>query len=647
MEKIKTQLFNLEGMVDRRFLVPTYQRPYVWKSQEVEKLLSDFYQAYQRNDNHYYIGTILQYANKDSHGDIQYELIDGQQRFTTLWLIAMAFKVVECDSELQNFLKYDSQLRFDFAIRIQLKNYLEDLLHLKDLEVLKKRDDAVIKNDYVKNVHEVMVSLIEILKSNEYDIDSLTGFADFIYNNVKFVVNETPKTNLNKLFTTINSSGIQLNQSDILKSNLLNHLTSERIKYSKIWEACENMDNYFESNVKDLFPHTAWDKLNKYSFAEFNEDYFHFENKAEDNSLSNSGFSLNEIIRKDIESNPNLQRDIGHKEVRCESIINFPLLLLHTLRIFLFQKNQEDFETVFHEKNLIEAFRKVFDPDKVEDLDTATKEFFLLLWKVRFVFDLAVIKWHEVSESEKILLIASIQEDRKDNTKYFGRNRNIDTSSSLEMLQSVLYFIFDNNTQYWLTPYLFEMLNAKEYENSFINSLENIDNVMSLSQERLRLTSWSLMSGKDLKISKLKINQGYPEIKRYWFQKLEYVLWKNWDDKSNPKFSGYRITSKNSVEHVFPQNEENQKKIDEKISLHSFGNLGLLNVGQNSSYSNQDVKKKKVDFNNKPIFDSLKLAKLYNSKGFDNAETADQKEKLIKEHQEEMIDILKRHYNHA
>lgn len=73
--------------------------------------------------------------------------------------------------------------------------------------------------------------------------------------------------------------------------------------------------------------------------------------------------------------------------------------------------------------------------------------------------------------------------------------------------------------------------------------------------------------------------------------------------------------------------------------MDSFGNLGLLSVGENSSYSNQDVRKKKVDFENKQTYDSLKVAEVYSSDniaswGFEN----------IKKHQEKMIKILQEHY---
>jgi hypothetical protein len=126
----------------------------------------------------------------------------------------------------------------------------------------------------------------------------------------------------------------------------------------------------------------------------------------------------------------------------------------------------------------------------------------------------------------------------------------------------------------------------------------------------------------------------------YWFYKLEYLLWKTWD-KNDSRAKKFRITSKNSVEHVFPQKHEFGNKLasSEFDWLNSFGNLGLLSVGENSSYNNQDVRKKKVDFDNKSTYDSLKLAIIYSSQDINSWETEN-----IKKHQDEMIAIFKQHY---
>lgn len=129
------------------------------------------------------------------------------------------------------------------------------------------------------------------------------------------------------------------------------------------------------------------------------------------------------------------------------------------------------------------------------------------------------------------------------------------------------------------------------------------------------------------------------KFNHYWFYKIEYLLWKNWD-KNDDKLKRYRITSKNSIEHVFPQNDEYKNILvnesDDRDWLNSFGNLALLSVGQNSEYSNQDVAKKKIDFQRKNTYDSLKLAKVYEFESWNTKE--------IIEHQNSMFLMFEIHY---
>ena len=189
-------------------------------------------------------------------------------------------------------------------------------------------------------------------------------------------------------------------------------------------------------------------------------------------------------------------------------------------------------------------------------------------------------------------------------------------------------------------------INANLNNEQILVELEKIDNLMLPGDKKeisLSLVS-QVKRNEIIDLNALNIlNESCgTSFHHYWFYKLEYLLWKTWDKNDN-KIKQFRITSKNSIEHIFPQNHEFGNKIEDIESdwLNSFGNLGLLSVGENSSYNNQDVGKKKIDFDapNKQTYDSLKLAKVYSSLdinrwGIEN----------IKKHQEEMIETLKQHY---
>lgn len=273
-----TQISSLAEVENRRFIIPSYQRPYVWGDEQINKLLSDFFDAYCRGDENYFIGTILTSMKNDIS-----ELIDGQQRFTTLWLIAVSFKILGIRSSLTSFLKAGDDLRFDFAIRKQLKAYLLSLLERNKNERNQYSDSEVENDEYLINVAKAVTTITKKIETLSFPgTKTITGFGDYIHQHIRFVKNTAPpKTNLNKLFATINNSGVQLEQSDILKSRLLNLISKDsksgsRVLYGKIWEACENMENYFERNVRQLFPETKWIKISNDTFAKFDETIFKY-----------------------------------------------------------------------------------------------------------------------------------------------------------------------------------------------------------------------------------------------------------------------------------------------------------------------------------------------------------------------------------
>lgn len=777
--KFETKIYTLSDIVKEElmFIIPSYQRPYVWSNVDVTKLLDDFIATH--GTEHYYIGTILMYEQKTAD-KLVYQVIDGQQRFITLWLIAAAYRFLRLESgrielsDLEELLKVDNELRIDFAIRKQIKSYMLSLLDNRDEN---NQYSSEFENDeYLINVIKAITTIIGKLKTIENQ-EERKDLGNFIYHNVKFVVNIVPeKTDLNKLFTAINNSGIQLEQTDILKSMLLKKITKQKTLFSRVWEACENMNNFFERNVRLLFPQEFdWGKIKFNDLKNFNlstidyreqvntdsltiadilqkkdksnlridlrkttrienlslseidevsaifygswigeidADYFYI-NRNELNKLriqfqtwddnfakgvelelsqndnnvdvcvlwakgtkrrnnnnqkllgtdwdsgkldletipianvkAGKGYGISEIIinptnKHSLEyagsqTNNNETENIN----RCRSIITFPQLLLHSYRIFLHKRNEADFNLPFHADKLLEIFSEL--TKKNED---TIKDFLKCLWPVRFMFDKEVIKWmSKEDEEDDVLQLTSIS---KADNSFIRTNKE---KSEMSMLQSMLYFTGNYNTQIWLTPYLKSLVEGGDSltEGGSLASLERIDNILSLSSKSNKEVSFALMDdnySEENLFDFVRYLEGPKgtSFRHYWFQKLEYILWKEFNKnnilKNDQQFKDYRITSKNSIEHVFPQHHEfKQKKIAED-SLNDFGNLALLNVNQNSSYSNQDVQIKKIRFDNQPTYDSLKLALIYKNKNLENYN-----EDEIKNHRNEMIDKIIKHY---
>jgi len=634
--KFKTEEYSLRLIEDRRFIIPSYQRPYVWGNEQINKLITDFYEAFKRKDKKYYIGTILLYEHQNDGKKI-FQLIDGQQRFTTIWLLAVAFKIMCVNSKIEGFLKIEDELRIDFAIRKQIKSYMLSLLE-KPINGKNQYSDPEIESDeYLINIAKAVTSILG--KINTYT--NQKEFGDFIYENIHFVINTVPDNmNLNKLFSTINNSGIQLEHSDILKSLLIKKIKTGKSIYSRIWEACENMKNYFERNVKQLFPtEFDWSKISYDDLKEFKSEIKSFpddEESAGDNAYTISDILNNDIIIGQDAINDEIQYEDQEDDtvVYCRSIITFPQLLIHAYRIFLKINEKSDFNCPFHSDKLLQIFDSL-----INENEHSIKNFFKCLWSVRWIFDKEIVKWIQVpGEKDEELFLTGISKKES----YFSRTNK--EKNEISMLQSMLYFTGNYNTQIWLTPYLKRLLDG---ENS-LSCLESIDNILSLSLLTDKETSFSLTDKKHSLPETFNFENYLNEsngtsFRHYWFQKLEYILWKefNRDPKreQNQKFSTYRITSKNSIEHVFPRNHEFKNKIIDEKKLNCFGNLALLNPSQNSSYSNQDVGKKKIDFDNKQTYDSLKLVYIY-----EDNDLPDFNEEKIDYHKDTMIIKIKNHY---
>ena len=99
----------LESGKDERFIIPEYQRPYAWGDEEVQTLFDDLVEyTHEEIESPYFLGTIVSYTNQDEGEKLQ-EIIDGQQRITTLFLLLRAIysKLQSMDEtkEKKNFIQ--------------------------------------------------------------------------------------------------------------------------------------------------------------------------------------------------------------------------------------------------------------------------------------------------------------------------------------------------------------------------------------------------------------------------------------------------------------------------------------------------------------------------------------------------------------
>lgn len=112
MQNQKKDAVSIEVILSEdQYVVPIYQRNYEWEKEQISKLILDIYNS----ENNYYLGTLVTFQNLES----QFELIDGQQRHTTLNLIKFFLKEkFENDlKEYKNFEKCFEKSNLHFQAR--------------------------------------------------------------------------------------------------------------------------------------------------------------------------------------------------------------------------------------------------------------------------------------------------------------------------------------------------------------------------------------------------------------------------------------------------------------------------------------------------------------------------------------------------
>lgn len=606
------------------FNVPIYQRLYVWKNEQIETLLEDLQRAYEEEpDERYFLGGIMV---SESSTKSTYDLIDGQQRFTTLWLISRYFY----DKKISGLQKFtylkDGEIerpRMTFSTREFANVFFRNGSITSDItkEELKELRPII-------NAYKCIQGFFEENKNAE-------ALANFILRKVIFVKTSMPKdTDENKVFEAMNNRGLQLEQHQILKSKLLRKLKEDpnlNYPYSLMWDACSKMEEYLEKNIKEVsgspwktfFGDDTGEGRVKRLPKDIRSCLIKGNNENEQDAKTLIDILAKEIDEEELEllkEKDDTKEDYDSGAVR--SIISFPMLLLHTLRIF--QKrvgniSDANESAAVKEKELIRIFSL---NEHLLDSKENVVRFLDLLWEVRESFDRNIIKWSLVGKNDEVHLIKRLY--RSENS--FQR-RAPKSNEGFALLQSMLYHSQQLVTHYWLTPLLNKTLDVEDKEELY-SYLERLDNRMfceDRNDEDLRESSYRMMLEPDVNISgdieyvKSKLNEPMgTKFPRYWFYKTEYLLWRNRVafDKED-LWKDFKITSKTSIEHISPQRSQDhdknlvwsEKDTDEEKwkKLDDFGNLVLISPGMNSEYSNKPYRVKRSMFKEKlPQLDSLK-----------------------------------------
>ncbi len=622
------------------FQIPLYQRKYAWGSEEVKILLNDLYDFQEKisegkleDGEKYYIGNIVVEKDKNS----VYQIIDGQQRFTTIYLML-------------KLLSDEPYFELDYTIRENDSEFLKTFTIDSRYEIEEKVDIFKADKQFKLNLD----AIFDFFQEKNIEISNDVYGLEKLLELCKFTITVLPKdVDIVKYFEVMNNRGKQLEKHQILKAKFIDVLTeNSEYDYAKIWDYCSNMNIYLDEQIsyQEKYSDNNEDKVKiekvRNSFDRFlknntTPEFFNYKGGDDNEKLK--------IINIIKEKKRKYEKE-DYYEKPYMSIVKFPIFLIQVLKLYL-AKNHIDHELEnykVNERYLLDYY--LADNKKLKNT-IDPKEFVLFLLKMRILFDRHIFKRD------------------KDQKPVIYRHISLPAVTTREILNLELLFSYTSPqriTQDWISVALrwlskdcninnfsydeyckflveFDRTLAKTRLDDNVGLIEQINHYLCHKEYKSNSINATLLNE--------KLNKGVA-TPHYWFYKLDYILWKNnnWKQLDNPfskeeKFNydsiinDFRLSQMNSIEHIFPQSKSDEwGKYGGKRKIDYFGNLALISNHMNSSLSNvNENKKTKIQMQlDRGTIESLKMLLIYSSL----RNSSDWTQEKCQKHQEEMMDLL-------
>jgi len=534
----------------------------------------------------YFIGTLTVFRS-DHEQQNTWELVDGQQRITFLTLLGAA-----CSHRQKQDSLWEPFIVKGDGKTSRIRYFARDH-DQKDLRMIWTEGfdaNGGIANPNFRRFNNVFERFLMRPRDGQPFPEDLSKFSRFVYENATVLVAFLPDSyrlkDLNLYFEKMNAGGKQLEAHEILKGLYFG-------KYSSLWNAISDGSKAFESKeVKEIY---------------------------------SSDLTLESLL-----SNPDESSDINEpatSNIIYDSnrlVMRFPVFLLHSLSICIPTARMEIADDGFWEpKHLLSTFKKAkawWEENRKDQ--TFAETFVNVMQEYREWMDRCIIH----IEDDRPVPPYQQSDDHAD--RY--------TPKPIWQFQSMLY-VSGSERQSWVLDAYQEFLqnqSPEKGEEDFLATLKQQDaqrHPFDFSEDDLTALS-------------------YPQINRYWFWKLDYILWEKASKKeqlgelndmqaSAVKF--YIFRRNRSIEHLHPQNSDMPWEIE---PLDSFGNLAMISASFNSQQSNDSVGTKfgrMTDKIARKELESIKLLLMFvAAKGEDVKWTP----VASNEHGEKMIKILKDYY---
>lgn len=619
---------------DIEYTIPLYQRAYAWEDKQLVQLVEDILDVAE--DANYIIGSLI--VSKQLG---KYEVVDGQQRLTSLYL-------------LLNCLGVRVKPTLTFACR-EKSNYT-----LRNIEELLLENRSKLDMDRIEFGIQRGVKILshELGKAN-FDKDS---FMKKLAKVIVYRIEVPENTDLNRYFEIMNTRGEQLEQHNILKATLMSYLSNNTEKglFARIWDACSDMTGYVQMHfisknnaVREAIFSSEWNRMPPKNWSKY-------KTLMKEASQETAGHSIRDIIDKDFKVEDDEGYVDGDIRVRFESIIEFPYFLIHTLKVFVYiygveheKSDVKIMDELLDDKKLIDTFNRVvlhgvtYEGKIADNKEEFSRSFIICLLRTRYLFDKYIIKREYANDSAdgewslKSLYVSGQQSKKKPYYRNSKFTRSGEWTSTNDwrtktniMMQSALRVSYTSpKVMHWITKLLIWLSekDCKHIKNDDITMFDEIAEDIAI--EAVIENFFNVCEDG---IYAMGVNT--PHIV---FNYLDYLLW-YYDREGKKKYSDFTFEFRNSVEHWYPQNPSEGTFEQWKDGVDQFGNLCIIQRNVNSKFSNMSPEAKKSTFKDMIAKGSIKLRIMSELTEKDSHKAASLywKETMYKKHEEEMLKYL-------
>ena len=251
------------------FIIPEYQRPYAWTSEQIETLFEDIWEfattigGLDQNGS-YFLGSIVSFENENG----EQEIIDGQQRITSLFLLLRAIytKLIHGDDAhtdaAQNFIRQIEPAIWRTDNRTGKVDYNDILLTSKVVdnegnEILRDiLKDGVANPDANDNYSKNYLLFQKLY--DDHCTKSPLKIYDFIYallnQAILLPISADSQDTALTIFSTLNNRGLPLSDADIFKAKIYNNLKDdEKDNFISQWKTLEKEATEAHESIQQLF----------------------------------------------------------------------------------------------------------------------------------------------------------------------------------------------------------------------------------------------------------------------------------------------------------------------------------------------------------------------------------------------------------